>query len=209
VQHALTKDPAQPLGSRVPGGFVKRWWIAEPRLLGSSNPTSDEVQALAREGFSLIVSLLDEAEQAPNYDVALVRSFGLERHNIPVRDFQPPTMDQLAQFLQLLDDANQKRVVVHCLGGSGRTGTFAAAYWMAEGMTASEAVLHVRKAKPAAVETREQLKVLSEFEQDLERARLQAAPASTVPVPGEDLELLPTGAELRASWHDRPQQERS
>jgi predicted protein tyrosine phosphatase len=186
---------------------VARWWIAEPRLLGSSNPTSREVEALAGEGFSLVVSLLDEAEQAPKYDLALVESLSLERHNIPVRDFQPPTSDQLTQFLQLVDGANPKRVVVHCLGGSGRTGTFAAAYWIAQGMTAREAVLHVRKAKPTAIETREQLVVLSEFEQDLRGGRLQGGHEGNVrEVLGDDSEPLPTGAELRAHRLERLQQ---
>jgi len=174
---------------------VKRWWIAEPRLLGSSNPGSGEIEALAREGFLLVVSLLEEAEQAPNYDLALVESLNLERHNIPVRDFQPPTNDQLTQFVQLLDDVSPKRVVVHCLGGSGRTGTFAAAYWIARGMTARDAVLHVRKAKPTAIETREQLVALSAFERNLMCGGLQAAHESEVP--GDDSEPLPTGAELR------------
>jgi hypothetical protein len=180
-----------------------RWWIAEPRLLGSSNPTSQEVEGLAGEGFSILVSLLDEAEQAPAYDLATVGALGLERHNIPVRDFQPPTKDQLTQFLRLVDGAHPKRVVVHCLGGSGRTGTFAAAYWIGQGMTAREAVLHVRTAKPTAIETREQLVVLSEFEQELRAAQLETTYDDDVL---DDFEPLPTGAEIRASRLERRQQ---
>ena len=172
-----------------------RWWIAEPRLLGCHNPSSAEVQALAHEGFSLVVSLLDEAEQAPNYDLALIESLKLERHNIPVRDFQSPTRDQLMQFVQLVDGANEKRIVLHCLGGSGRTGTFAAAYWIAQGMTAREAVLHVRKAKLTAIETREQLEMLSAFEQTLRSGDL--GPTHDGERLGDNPEPLPTGAEIR------------
>lgn len=132
------------------------------------------------------MSLLDEDEQAPNYDLALIESLNVERHSIPVRDFQAPTTDQLSQFVQVVEGANDKRVVVHCLGGSGRTGTFAAAYWIAQGMTAREAVMHVRKAKPTAIETREQLVVLSAFENLRGGARQDG-----------DSEPLPTGAEIR------------
>lgn len=169
---------------------MKRWWIAEPGVLGTSNPTSQDIESLADEGFSLVVSLLDESEQRPGYERALVDSLGLERVNIPVRDFQPPDVDQLVQFVRSLEEADPKRVVVHCLGGSGRTGTFAAAYWIARGMTAREAVLHIRKAKPTAIETREQLDVLSEFETRLRTGRLEVA---------DESEVLPTGAEIRAA----------
>lgn len=143
---------------------MSRWWIAEPRLLGSSNPSTTDLEQLSDEGFTLLVSLLDETEQAPNYDLGVAAELGFERHNIPVRDFQPPTVDQLRTFVRLIDDSDPARAIVHCLGGSGRTGTFAAAYWIAHGMEAKEAVAHVRRVKPTAVETQEQLMVLSEFE---------------------------------------------
>jgi protein-tyrosine phosphatase len=55
------------------------------------------------------------------------------------------------------------KMIVHCEGGTGRTGTFAAAYWVTKGMTAADAILHVRKVRSHAVETLEQEAVLVEF----------------------------------------------
>ena len=66
------------------------WWIDRPWLLGSCNPTTRELKELRAKGFNLIVSLLDEDLQAPNYDVARVESMGYSRRNIPVMDFSPP-----------------------------------------------------------------------------------------------------------------------
>ncbi len=48
---------------------MSRWWIDEPVFVGSSNPTTDELKELFQLGFRTIISLLDESEQHPNYDV--------------------------------------------------------------------------------------------------------------------------------------------
>jgi protein-tyrosine phosphatase len=140
------------------------WWIDEPRLLGSRNPTTAELEQLRAEGFQVLVSLLREDEQAPRYDVQRLQAFGFVKYKIPVKDFHPPTADQLATFVELLaGPAADLRVIVHCQGGTGRTGTFAAAYWIAKGLSASEAIAHVRKARPHAVETKAQEAALEQF----------------------------------------------
>src|SRR5216683_6679634 len=130
------------------------WWIAKPYLLGGSNPTVTELEALRLEGFQVLVSFLKEDEQAPRYGVARVEAVGFVRHNIPVKDFHPPTVNQMEQFIRLVDKLPAGvKAVVHCEGGTGRTGTFAAAYWIAKGMAAGDAIAHVRKARPGAVDT--------------------------------------------------------
>ena len=112
----------------------------------------------------MLVSLLLEQEQPPRYDLARVGALGFTRHNIPVKDFHPPTASQLATFVDLIErQPSGMRFVVHCEGGTGRTGTFAAAYWIARGLGASEAIAHIRTARPHAVETKEQRAALEEF----------------------------------------------
>jgi Dual specificity phosphatase, catalytic domain len=92
------------------------------------------------------------------------RALGYSRYNISVRDFSHPTLDQLEQFAKLVDGLPRgTKMIVHCEGGTGRTGTLAAAYWITKGMTASEAIMHVRKVRWRAVETPEQEAVLVEF----------------------------------------------
>ncbi len=140
------------------------WWIDKPYLLGSRNPTDAELEQLRREGFSVIVSLLYEEEQPPRYDPGRAPALGFVRHNIPVRDHHAPTVEQLEQFLEILGKLpTGTKTIVHCEGGSGRTGTFAAAYWIARGMTVSEAIAHVRKARPYAIENVEQEASLWDF----------------------------------------------
>lgn len=140
------------------------WWIDEARLLGSRNPTDADLEQLRRDGFGVLVCLLQEEDQAPRYDVARAVTLGFVRHNIPVKDFHPPRINQLQQFVKLIGGLPPgTKAIVHCEGGTGRTGTFAGAYWIAKGMTVSDAVVHVRRVRPHAVETPEQEAALKEF----------------------------------------------
>lgn len=141
------------------------WWIDEPHLLGSRNPTLAELEQLHADGFRIIVSLLVEEEQTPGYNVAHATRLGFTRHTIPVKDFHAPTVQQLADFVALTQEMpHGRKAIVHCEGGIGRTGTFAAAYWIAKGMPAARAIAHVRKARPGAIEATAQEEALREFE---------------------------------------------
>ena len=140
------------------------WWIDEPRVLGSANPSGADLERLRGDGFEILVSLLDEEEQPPRYDVARAIALGYARHSIPVKDFRPPTVEQLERFVRLVGGASRgAKTIVHCEGGSGRTGAFAAAYWMTKGMTVAAAIAHGRGARPRAVETSAQEDVLRDF----------------------------------------------
>ena len=140
------------------------WWIDRPHLIGSRNPTLADLEHLQRDGFGGLVSLLDEREQLPRYDIGRATALGFVRHNIPVKDFRPPTVDQLEEFVAWVAGLPAgAKTVVHCEGGTGRTGTFAAAYWIAKGLTLAEAIAHVRKTRPHAVETPEQEAALGDF----------------------------------------------
>ena len=131
------------------------WWIDNPHLLGSRNPTLLDLEQLRCDGFEVLISLLKEDEQLPRYDVARAAALGFRRYNIPVKDFHPPTVAQLEHFLSLIGNARGAKTIVHCEGGSGRTGTFAAAYCVAKGLKVSDAIAGVREARRHAVETPE------------------------------------------------------
>lgn len=140
------------------------WWIDEPFLLGSSNPTDEELGSLRDQGFTILVSLLDQSKQPPRYDVSAVAVAGWSCHSLSIQDYHPPSLEQLRDFNALLEAAPPgARVLVHCEGGAGRTGTMAAAYWIKKGLTATEAIAQVRKVKHNAVETCEQEKVLYQY----------------------------------------------
>jgi len=54
-----------------------------------------------------------------------------------------------------MDQAKDK-VIIHCQGGSGRTGTMRAACWISKGLPVHKAIDKLRQSKPGAVEEPEQ-----------------------------------------------------
>ena len=133
------------------------WWIDEDKLAGSPNPSFEELEGLRRAGFATIVCLLDESEQQPAYDPADAGRLGYAWRNIPVLDFHAPTLDQFDEFKRIAEAGLiSGRVLVHCWGGQGRTGTMGAAYWIYKGMSAADAVARVRRANPKAIESPDQ-----------------------------------------------------
>lgn len=120
---------------------------------------------LIARGATCVISLLDEREQSPRYDLTMLDE--LERVVIPIKDFSAPSREQIRSFMAALERQPHSLLVVHCQGGSGRTGTMAAAYWIRKGLSARDAVTKVRQANPHAVETREQWAALLDYAESL------------------------------------------
>lgn len=147
--------------------LVRKYWVDEQKILGTSNPSTEILRELYNEGFRTVISLIAERLNPPNYGLNQIKEMGFTWYCIPVIDRHAPTQDEIKQFLKLLDEAMSKgKVVVHCQGGSGRTGTMAAAYWISKGLTAEEALARVRAANPLAVESPAQRNSLYQFERE-------------------------------------------
>ena len=143
------------------------WWIKENHLLGSKNPTDAVLAQLKSEGFRVLISLLELAEQAPNYCVATVKQAGWIYYEIPIKDFQAPRLSQVHDFIDITKRHLNDKLLLHCQEGQGRTGTLAAAYWLGQGLSAAAAIQEVRKVNPKAVESKAQEAILYQAEKDV------------------------------------------
>lgn len=130
----------------------------------SRMPVWSEVDGVAR-AFDAIVVLVEEFELP--YPLEEWRKRGVEVLHSPISDFSAPSVDRLLEILRWIEErvGEGKKVLIHCMGGLGRSGTVAVAWLMySEGLSLREALRRVRSLRPGAVETYEQMGVLRELE---------------------------------------------
>ena len=82
-------------------------------------------------------------------------NLGIELVHSPVKDFGVPSKEQAAELADsiLRDVKSGKNVLVHCMGGLGRTGTIAACVLVRTGIAPGDAVKAVRAVRPGTLET--------------------------------------------------------
>ena len=152
-------------------------WVVPDRLAGMarpgrSNPLDEDLAALHELGIVLLVSLT-ETPTSP----ASAAAHDIEVLHIPVPDMTAPSMEQLHQFTQraVLSVQGEQPLAIHCEAGMGRTGTFLASWFVAQGMGADDAIAEIRRLRPGSIETEEQEQAVRDFEVYL--AQQQAAEA--------------------------------
>src|SRR5690606_16960501 len=132
------------------------YWVIEDEIAGMSMPTAAraclyvedgdaavqeeiqrEITELKQYGIGAVVTLTENPLAAERF-----RKAGLEYMHIPVPDMTAPTPSQIEDFVAFAKQVVKKgkAVVVHCLGGSGRTGTMLACYLVDKGHSAREAI---------------------------------------------------------------------
>jgi protein-tyrosine phosphatase len=118
------------IGQGVPGAFH---WIIPDRLAGTCNPTYQELKTYGQMGFNLIVCLqTGENGDDPFYKKEEAEALGFEVKQIPIIDHTPPKKEQFDEFVHIMCQNPDKKVLVHCFGGQGRTGSILAVYVGAE-----------------------------------------------------------------------------
>ncbi len=129
-------------------------WFEDGQLAACRYPRDEKaLRELAEHGVSTLVNL----HQRPHTSETLAQ-FGMTQFHLPVPDFTAPTSAQLADGVCAIEQAigAGTKVAVHCGAGQGRTGTLIACYLISKGLSADEAIAHVRAVRPGSVETRQQ-----------------------------------------------------
>jgi protein tyrosine/serine phosphatase len=98
-----------------------------PNYYRGAQPERRDYADLAALGIKTVIDLQHDG---PADESNLVRAAGMRFFRIPMTTHVPPTREQLAVFLQIVNDPANQPVYVHCAGGRHRTGVMTAAYRM-------------------------------------------------------------------------------
>jgi protein-tyrosine phosphatase/nicotinamidase-related amidase len=122
------------------------------------------------QGVTHVVPLITQAELAA-YGVPdlleAYRAAGFDVHHLAVEDQGVPTKEEMRGLVRWIREAFQKdgRVVIHCVGGLGRSGAAAACLLVSRGFSPNAAVWAVRQARsPRAVESDEQMAFIRDYQ---------------------------------------------
>ncbi|THX45666.1 hypothetical protein D6D06_10397 [Aureobasidium pullulans] len=168
-------------------------WLLPFRLAVMSTPRcKEDITALVTQNITLVVTLTEEEPLLAEW----FADTSCRNVLMPVRNYKAPTVEQVDEFIGCIDILPiEQAALVHCGGGKGRAGTFAACYLMARGFGATDAshdseqavrifpgdaIKLLRHMRPGSIETAEQESFIRDYAQYLISGR-QAVPAPATP----------------------------
>ena len=111
--------------SRFPDVKIKNFGQMDERFYRGARPKDEDYKALAALGIKTIIDLTDNSRE---YEQPAVEAAGLRYVNIAMVDKSYPSMEQINEFLKVVDDPATGKFFVHCAGGRHRTGVVGAIY---------------------------------------------------------------------------------
>ncbi|XP_040267405.1 dual specificity protein phosphatase 23 isoform X2 [Bufo bufo] len=136
-------------------------WVEPGLLAGLAMPhVPAHYEYLYQNGIRHLVILTER--KPPYHDTCP----GITLHRIRIRDFCPPSLQQIKTFLRIVEEARAKgeAVAVHCLHGHGRTGTMLACYLVtSRKITGVDAIHEIRQLRQGSIETSEQEQAVVQF----------------------------------------------
>jgi protein tyrosine/serine phosphatase len=114
-----------------------------------AQPEGADYASLAGLGVKTIINLT--SFDADPTEASMAARNGMTYLQIPMTTRVPPTKDQLATFLSVVNDPARQPVYVHCVGGRHRTGVMTAVYRMThDGWTPDQAFKEMKQYKYGA-----------------------------------------------------------
>lgn len=129
-----------------------------------------DLEQLKAEGVTHIVSLLTQSELEDYGVPELFKAYaeeGFEVYHLPIMDQATVAPDELRQALDWIQQALMQsgQILLHCVGGLGRSGMLAACFLRQKGLPAQQALAEIRAIRsPRAVENPAQEAIIFDFE---------------------------------------------
>jgi protein-tyrosine phosphatase len=134
-------------------------WIEDKKLASSAAPVRQKQLdwLLKNNGVKSVLSLTEDDLTSKGFDTSKIRFY----KHVPMIDHAIPSQDQISNAVSFVEskmnDSESTPVLIHCLGGMGRTGVVAACFLAKKnGWTADEALAMLRAIWPEYVEGKQE-----------------------------------------------------
>ena len=150
---------------RIHGKITKKptnfSWVINNNLAGSGIPTSqDEFNWILSNNIKCVITMTEQALPGSwTKDIKYL--------HLPTPDLSPPTLDDINQAVQFIDEniRAKRPVMVHCAAGLGRAGTILTCYLIAhKGYSAKDAIEKIRNERPGSIQSESQKEAIYHYE---------------------------------------------
>ncbi len=140
-------------------------WIIQDKLAQAPMPRLSELAYLRRFFDAVIVLTMPHEQPLSERYVEMLESHGFQVLHVPTPDYHPLELFDLLRTSIFIDEnlRESRRVLVHCMGGIGRSGLVTTAYLIYKGYDLYSALKHVRTTVPGAVENKGQALMLENY----------------------------------------------
>jgi atypical dual specificity phosphatase len=156
-------------------------WLIEGKLAAGGIPMSlREIKwLLEQQGIRSIVTIKDKPLPSEWFNGNNSSSIGdrkIDYFHLSVKDYDAPSsmeeLDYVVNYIIRQIDKG-KRVMVHCSGGRGRTGTILAAYLIKKGnvLSAEQAIYNLRNIRAKSIQSKDQENIVFSYEKYLKSER--------------------------------------
>ena len=129
--------------SSIPGVGIENFGKINDHYYRGSQPGQQGLAQLKKLGIKTVIDLRKDSDKA---EPGQVRALGMQYFNIPLTSSTPATAEQTSYFLNLVNEAANWPVYVHCKGGRHRTGAMTAVYRISQaGWTADQAFAEMKE----------------------------------------------------------------
>ncbi len=146
--------------SRFPSEPIRFSWVIAGKLAASAKPkTAMQLRWLRKHGIGAVLDLTE----TPNDLEDTWRAMGANYLKVAMRDHSPPTLAQLRLAVGFISTQLSlgNPVLVHCLGGLGRTGTVLACYLLkSHRISAESAIREIRGTRLGSIEPSQEANIL-------------------------------------------------
>ena len=114
-------------------------------LFSGGMPNHEQLTAAAQRGVEMVINLAPhEVSNALPGETELVTSLGMQYINIPVI-WTTPTKDGLDRFMDIMDESQDKKILVHCQANFRATAFVALYRILRQGWNADDAMAGMHK----------------------------------------------------------------